>query len=79
MCFHLVNLFQAVGKGRQALFLAVVRWAVFNIPILFLFNGIFGMYGIVCTQIVADICTVSVSFSVYGLFARSMVRVQSLK
>ena len=77
MCFHPVNLFQAVGKGRQALFLAVVRWAVFNIPILFLFNGIFGMYGIVCTQIVADICTVAVSFSVYGRFARSLVRVQA--
>lgn len=68
MCFHLVNLFQAVGKGGRALFLAVVRWAVFNIPILFLFNRVFGMYGIVCTQIVADICTVAVSFYVYGRF-----------
>lgn len=77
MCFHLVNLFQAVGKGRQALFLAVVRWAVFNIPILFLFNGIFGMYGIVCTQIVADICTVAVSFYVYGRFARSLAKMQA--
>lgn len=71
MCFHLVNLFQAVGKGGRALFLAVVRWAVFNIPILFLFNAVFGMYGIVCTQIVADMCTVMVSFYVYRRFTKS--------
>lgn len=68
MSFHLVNLFQAVGKGERALFLAVVRWAVFNIPMLFLFNAVFGMYGIVCTQMVADICTVAVSFWVYHRF-----------
>ena len=72
MCFHLVNLFQAVGKGDKALFLAVVRWALFNIPMLILFNAVFGMYGIVCTQIVADICTVAVSFYVYRRFERSI-------
>lgn len=72
MCFHLVNLFQAVGKGNNALLLAVVRWAVFNIPMLFLFNAVFGMYGIVCTQIAADICTVMVSFYVYHRFERSI-------
>lgn len=72
MCFHLVNLFQAVGKGNHALFLAVVRWAVFNIPMLFLFNAVFGMYGIVCTQMIADICTAVVSFYVYHRFERSI-------
>ncbi len=74
MCFHLVNLFQAVGKGGKALFLAVVRWAVFNIPMLFLFNLAFGMYGIVCTQIVADVCTVAVSFYVYRRFLGTMAK-----
>lgn len=72
MCFHLVNLFQAVGRGDKALFLAVLRWAVFNIPMLFLFNALFGMYGIVWTQIVADACTVLISFYVYHRFKKSI-------
>lgn len=72
MCFHLVNLFQAVGKGNNALLLAVIRWAVFNIPLLFLFNAVFGMYGIVCTQMIADICTAAVSFYVYHRFVQSI-------
>lgn len=72
MCFHLVNLFQAVGKGDKALFLAVIRWAVFNIPMLFIFNAVFGMYGIVWTQMAADICTVAISFYVYHRFKFSL-------
>lgn len=72
LCFHLVNLFQAVGRGDKALLLAVIRWAVFNIPMLFLFNAVFHMYGIVWTQMVADICTALISFAVYRRFERSI-------
>ncbi len=72
MSFHLVNLFQAVGKGNKAMLLAAVRWAVFNIPMLYVFNAIFGMYGIVCTQMIADLCTVAVSFYVYRQFVKSI-------
>lgn len=72
LCFHLVNLFQAVGKGDRALLLAVVRWAVFNIPMLFLFNRLFQMYGIVWAQIAGDICTALVSFYVYHRFKRQL-------
>ena len=67
--FH-VHLFNSFGRGREALFLGVVRWAVFNIPMLFLLNGIFGMYGIVWSQFTADILTVSLSFYVFARFVR---------
>ncbi|MBQ9565055.1 MAG: MATE family efflux transporter [Synergistaceae bacterium] len=73
LCFHLLYLFQAVGFGGWALFLAVVRWAVFNIPLLFLLNALMGMYGIVWTQVTADICTVAVSFLVYWHFERTVL------
>ncbi len=48
--------------------LGVSRWAVFNIPLLFIMNYIFGMYGIVWTQVVADIMMVIVSLVVYKRF-----------
>ena len=54
--------------GRKSLFLGVTRWLVFNIPMLFLLNGIFGMYGIVWSQTAADILTVALSFYVYGKY-----------
>lgn len=68
MSFHLIGFFQAVGGGRQVFWMGVTRWAGFNIPMLFLLNALFGMYGIVWAQMVADMCTVSMSFWVYGRF-----------
>lgn len=68
LSFFTVYLFQAFGKGRVSLFLGVTRWLVFNIPMLFIMNAIFGMYGIVWSQTVADILTVTMSFLVYYRF-----------
>ncbi len=65
LSFFTVYLFQAFGEGRIALFLGVTRWLGFNIPMLFLLNAIFGMYGIVWSQATADILTVCLSFFVY--------------
>lgn len=65
LSFFTVYLFQAFGKGRISLFLGVTRWLVFNIPMLFILNHIFGMYGIVWAQVTADVLTVSLSFYVY--------------
>ena len=72
ICFHLVNFFQAVGHGGKALVLGSARWVVFNIPLLFVMNWIFGMYGIVWTQVAADIIMASVSMIVYLRFERSI-------
>ncbi len=60
-----VGLATAFGEGGKALFLGVMRWAVFNIPMLFVLNRVLGMYGIVWSQIAADILTVALSVYVY--------------
>lgn len=65
MSFFTVYLFQAFGEGNKALFLGIMRWGVFNIPMLFLLNTAFGMYGVVWSQITADILTVALSLYVY--------------
>ena len=72
LCFHLVNFFQAVGLGGRALLLVVARWAVFNIPMLFLLNALMGMYGIVWTQSIADAITAAFSLWVYNRFERGL-------
>ncbi len=71
MCFHLVNFFQAVGMGGKALALGSSRWIVFNIPLLFILNYIFGMYGIVWTQVIADVMMAAVSLAVYMNFTKT--------
>lgn len=72
LSFFTVYLFQGFGKGGKALFLGVMRWAVFNIPMLFILNGIIGMYGIVWSQVTADILTVALSIYVYSRYKRNI-------
>ena len=64
-CFSMVHFAQAIGRGKESFWLAVIRQIVFNIPILILFNHWFGMTGIVWTQAVADLFTVIVSYVIY--------------
>ena len=45
-----------------------MRWLVFNIPMLFILNHFFGMYGIVWSQVTADSLTVLLSFYVLHRF-----------
>lgn len=66
LCFSMFHFTQAIGRGKESFFLAVVRQMVFNIPILFLFNALLGVMGIVWTQAVADFFVVIVSYILYG-------------
>ncbi len=56
---------QAMGKGKESLFMSVCRQGIINLPLLFLFKYLFGLYGVVCTQLVADALTLILSFVVY--------------
>ncbi|MBQ1918271.1 MAG: MATE family efflux transporter [Schwartzia sp.] len=66
LCFSMVHFTQAIGRGKESFRLAVIRQVVFNIPLLFLMNHIFGMTGIVLTQATADLFTVIVSYIIYA-------------
>lgn len=77
MSFFTVYVFQGFGEGNRSLFLGVMRWAVFNIPMLFLLNHLVGMYGIVWSQVCADILTVLLSFYVYHRYTHTRLQIRS--
>ncbi len=58
--------FQAMGKGPQSLLLASCRQGLVNVPLLFLMNRAFGMYGVASTQLLADSVTLIISFGLYA-------------
>ena len=70
LCFIYVHFFQAVGHGGYAMFLIVLRWAVVNIPMLFLLDHVFGMYGVVWCAFVSDAFVAVLSWLVYRRFCR---------
>lgn len=72
LSFFVVFMYQALGKGRTALILGCIRWAGLNIPLLFLFNYMFGMFGLVWAQLVADVLTTIMSHAVLVRFLRRL-------
>ena len=66
LSFHAVHYMQAVDEGKISFYLAVIRQLCLNIPMLFLLNAIFGMEGIIWTQVSADFINVVISYIIYA-------------
>ena len=66
LSFHMVHFMQAVDRGKVSFYLAVIRQLCLNIPIVLVMNYLFGMTGIVWTQMIADIFNVIISYIIYS-------------
>ena len=53
--FMAVGVFSALGLGRHALVFAILRKVVLEIPLLFLLNALFPLYGLACAQFVTEV------------------------
>ena len=69
--------FQAMGMGKESLILSSLRQGVVNIPLLFLMNHFFGLYGIVWTQLISDIITAIVSYAVYHKSCKALLNTET--
>ena len=63
--FHMSFTFQAMGMGKQSLILSSMRQGLVNIPLMLIMNAIFGLLGVVWTQLLADSITGAISYIVY--------------
>ena len=74
LSFNMVNFMQAVNRSRESFWLPAIRQVGLNIPILLIMNSLFGMTGIVWTQLIADILNVIVSYVIYHRVMRQIDR-----
>ena len=58
---------QAMGKGIQSAALTFSRQGLLNIPLLILMDVIFGLYGMIWTQLVVEVIMLPVSLGMYLL------------
>ena len=68
VCYPMIIQFQAMGRFRESMICSVLRKGVLDIPLLFLMNGLFGLYGCMWVQPIVD----AVSLTVAGGFYRGM-------
>ena len=56
---------QAMGKGVQFATLTFSRQGLLNIPLLVVMNLLFGLYGMIWTQLVVEVIMLPVSLGMY--------------
>ena len=56
---------QAMGKGVQSATLTFSRQGLLNIPLLIAMNLLFGLYGMIWTQLVVEVIMLPVSLGMY--------------
>lgn len=65
--------FQGMGKGLESLILSVGRQGLFYIPILFIFNRLIGLNGIIWSQAIADYACLVMSVCMF-LYINSQIK-----
>ena len=69
--FITVGVFQAVGMGKYALFFAISRKILLEIPTIFILDKLFPLYGLAYTQFIAEfVLAVLAIIVMVGLFKR---------
>ncbi len=67
VCYPMIIQFQAMGKFKESLVCSILRKGVLDIPLLFLMNGLLGLYGCMWVQPIVD--TVSL-FAAGGFYLK---------
>ena len=56
-----------MGKGAQSSVLTVCRQGLLNIPMLVMMNWIFGLYGMIWTQLVIELIMLPATMGMYAV------------
>ena len=65
LAFQITYYMQAINKGQFLLLLCVLRHLVFSIPFMIVFNNLFGIEGLMWSQLVADAVNLLVAYPIY--------------
>ena len=61
LCYLIIIQFQAMGNFKESLICSVLRKGVLDIPILFVMDGLFPLYGCMWVQPIVDGISLAVS------------------
>ena len=64
-CYPMIIQFQAMGKVREALITSILRKGVLDVPLLFLMDGLFPLYGCMWVQPIVDFISLIVACGFY--------------
>jgi len=63
--YHTVNFMNAINKGKVSFLLAILRHVIILIPAMIIMNHIWGLTGLVWSQVVADVINAAASVVIF--------------
>ena len=63
--YLIVNYMNAVNRGKISFLLALLRHIVLIIPIMLIMNAVWGLNGLVWSQLVADFLNAGIAIGIY--------------
>lgn len=70
--YLVVNFMNAIGKGKKSFELAVIRHIILLIPVMLIMNSIWGLTGLIWSQLTADVINTVVVILVYRKVMREI-------
>ena len=64
--YHIVNFMTATGRGKYSFLLSVIRHALLIVPVLFLFDHLFALDGVIWAQTAADAVNLVIAYIIYA-------------
>lgn len=75
--YTVISFFQAVGRMKHSLLLALMRKGIIDMPLMLVLSRTMGMYGIVCATPAADIICCASAIILYSVFMKNTREGQS--
>ena len=72
--YHIVNYMNAVGKGKVSFILALLRHVIILIPVMLIMNAVWGVTGLIWSQLTADILHSAAASVIYLKVRKSINR-----
>lgn len=72
--YHIVNYMNAVDRGKVSFLLALIRHIVLIIPIMIVMNLLWGLNGLIWSQLVADFLNAVIAFIIFRQIDSDMAR-----
>ena len=72
--YHIVNYMNAVNRGKDSFFLSLIRHIALIIPMMLAMNYIWGLTGLVWSQLAADAINAVIACIVFRKVDQSVMR-----
>lgn len=66
LCYPMIIQFQAMGRARESLVCSILRKGVLDIPLLYLMDALFPLYGCMWVQPIVDAISLAAALWFYG-------------